>query len=105
MDDKIAIIVWRCLLGEIYPAIRAIAVKYADETLTITYYLDRHPTPSDEESASVLATNIFAASGNLLFKEVVFDCQFSDLSFKDMDHMDGFVYCRREYDIDDVLPQ
>lgn len=52
------------LLGEIYPNIRAIAVKYrGDSTLLIRYYLDRQPTDFDFERINSVAVSLDALGG------------------------------------------
>jgi len=88
---------WRALLGEIYPSIRAIALGLDDDNgLLIRYYLDRKPIDMDEESLEIVATNFSALAGQQLVNHVEIDCQFSDVSFGALDMLNGFIYCRRE---------
>lgn len=62
--DWLVLCVWRALIGEIYPSIRAIALSLVDDrTLLICYYLDRQPTDFDWGSLEVVATNISASIG------------------------------------------
>ncbi|MBB3523958.1 colicin [Rhizobium redzepovicii] len=91
--------IWRNLLGEIYPAIRAIAVEFDEKALLIRYYLEREPTEFDIESAEVLSTNVFASAGPELIERIDTECSYATRLFKDLDALSGFVYCRREYDM------
>ena len=56
------------LLGEIYPAIRAIAAEFVGKTLLISCYLEREPTDFDFESIEVLATNISTSTSGIDFE-------------------------------------
>lgn len=87
------------LLGEIYPQIRAIAVRYSEsKVLLIRFYLDRHPTEFDKESIEVVATNLDATAPSDLLSKIDLECLLSEELLKDVDSLDGFVYARREYD-------
>lgn len=49
------------LASEIYPKIRAIAVRYKNkDEILIRYYLDRKPTDFDKENIEVVASNFDA---------------------------------------------
>lgn len=99
LPDWIVLSVWRALLGEIYPSIRAIAVAFSDDqVLVIRYYLDRVPTEMDYESMEVVATNVSASTGTISIKRVDLDCQYSTIPIGQLDGLDGYVYCRREYE-------
>ncbi|MBY4610986.1 colicin [Rhizobium sp. 9T] len=91
--------IWRNLLGEIYPAIRAIAVEFDEKSLLIRYYLEREPTEFDIESAEILSTNISAFVGSEMVERIDTECFYATRPFKDLDALSGFVYCRREYDM------
>lgn len=98
LPDWLILSVWRSLLGEIYPSIRAIAIELSEQrALRIFYYLDREPEEEDYESIEVLATNISAAVGADQISSIDVACEYSQLRFKDLERYDGFVYCRREY--------
>jgi hypothetical protein len=86
------------LIGEIYPAMRAIAVGFSDaRALTVRVYLDREPTEDDEESLScVLGVLLSNTSSNDEITSVVEECMFSELRLGELDPLDGFVYVRRE---------
>jgi len=89
------------LLGEIYPSIRSIAVRYKNnKDLIIRYYLDREPTDFDYESIEVVATNLDSTSPSGLVKKLETECVFSDKEINSLDALDGFVYARREYDLE-----
>ena len=95
--------VWQSLLGEIYPEIRAIALRYdADNNLLIRYYLDREPIDDDFESIKCVATNILAhTSSNKEIKNLKEEAVFSTERLADLDILDGLVYARREYTLDE----
>lgn len=100
VPDWILLAMWRALLGEIYPSIRAIAVKFDEKgCLLIRYYLDRQPMELDKESLEVVATNVSASVGPNLIERIELECQFTSVSFGALEALDGFVYCRREYDL------
>ena len=95
------------LIGEIYPEIRAIAVEFTEEKkLTVRYYLSREPTEGDWESLSVVMASIISnTSSSEEIKEIVEDCIHSDLLLRDIDVLDGLVYARREYCLDEIKSQ
>ncbi len=87
------------LLGEIYPAIRAIAVGYSDSgAVLIRYYLDRKPEDFDLESLDVVATNLDALGGKMKeIQKIDVESVYALGPKRDMDSLSGFVYSRREY--------
>lgn len=91
--------IWKALLGEIYPEIRAIAVKFTDEReLTIRYYLDREPIEDDYESISCVVTNILSnTSSNEEISAVKEEIFFSRDVIRNLNILDGLIYARREY--------
>lgn len=100
IPDWLIICFWRALLGEIYPSIRAIAIAQStNHVLTIRYYLDREPIDLDYESIEVLATNVSAAVGRDVIKHIDVDCQFAAAPVGALEVLDGFIYCRREYEL------
>ena len=100
LPDWLIVTLCRALLGEIYPSIRCIAIKYTEEkVLFIRYYLDRTPTDMDYESIEIVSTNISSEIGLDLIKEIEIDCQSSSSPIRKIDPLDGFIYGRREYDI------
>jgi len=87
------------MLGEIYPAIRGIAVSLTEEGhLRLRMYLDRIPTEYDLESIDTIATNLDAAIGKEKISKIDIECEFSERYSRDIESLDGFVYFRREYD-------
>ncbi|MCA8866284.1 MULTISPECIES: hypothetical protein [unclassified Halomonas] len=91
--------VWQALIGEIYPEIRAIALRYdANKNLLIRYYFDREPTEDDVESIECVITNILAhTSSNEQIRNIEEEAIFSEQKIADLDLLDGLVYARREY--------
>jgi len=92
------------LIGEIYPEIRAIAVGFTSERkLTVRYYLNREPTEGDWESLSMILTQIEAGtSSSDEIKELNEECIYSEQLLRDIDVLDGLVYARREYCLDEI---
>ena len=90
--------VWNSLLGEIYPAIRAIAVSFSDKKeLIIRYYLNREPSECDFENIEVVITNILANTSSASeITKVQAECLFSKEPLNKLDPLDGFVYAKRE---------
>jgi hypothetical protein len=101
LPDWLVVSIWRALLGEIYPHIRAIAVGLSPEkVLILRYYLDREPVDFDSESISVVAINVSSSLPLDLVGRIDVDCQYSSLPFGKLDCLDGLIYCRREYDLE-----
>lgn len=99
VPDWLMLAVWRALLGEVYPSIRAIALRFdEDGCLLIRYYLDREPIEMDDESLETVATNLSAATGRGQVARIELDRKFAIDRLGSLDELDGFVYCRREYD-------
>lgn len=100
LPDWLIVCVWRAMLGEIYPSIRAVAIGLsANRTLTIRYYMDREITEMDQESIEVVATNISASTGLEAIAHILVDCQYTTAPIGTLDYLDGFIYCRREYEL------
>lgn len=101
LPDWLILWIWRALLGEIYPNIRAIAASFSGgDELIIRYYLDRQPTDFDFESLGYVMTYVLsAAPSNEVIKSVKEECEYSAASFGELEVLDGLVYARREYDI------
>ena len=87
------------LLGEIYPAIRAVAVGFTDSrVMTLRVYFDQEPTDDDRENMSCVLTEIFAnTSSNDEIVSVTEEYLFSDKPLGQLEVLDGLVYARREY--------
>jgi len=103
LPEWLVLWVWQALIGEIYPEIRAIALRYdADKNLLIRYYFDRDPTEDDLESIECVITNIFAhTSSDEEIKNIKEEAVFSNERMADLDVLDGLVYARREYSSND----
>lgn len=100
LPDWLIVCIWRALLGEIYPSIRAIAVALAENrTLTIRYYMDREVNEMDHDSMEVVATNISASLGSDEIAEIELECEYSTVAIGRLDCLNGFIFCRREYDL------
>jgi len=53
------------LIGEIYPEIRVIAVRFSeDNELLVRYYLDREPTEDDYDSVNLLISEVLAQTSS-----------------------------------------
>lgn len=90
--------------GEMYPQIRAIAVSYTPEnkTMLARFYLDREPTDFDQESVNEILSYLAGKYGSQSkVLKILDECVFSDALIKDLDALDGFIYTRREYEMQD----
>jgi hypothetical protein len=101
LPDWLILWIWRALIGEIYPNIRAIAASFTENNeLIIRYYLDRHPTDFDYESLGYVMTYVLSsAPSNEVVKTIKEECEYSIAPFGELEVLDGLVYARREYDI------
>ncbi|CAG5070181.1 hypothetical protein DYBT9623_02921 [Dyadobacter sp. CECT 9623] len=91
---EVLISIQRALLGEIYPAVRGVAVGYdANVKLKIIYYLDRDPEEEDYENISDVAGEVLA---DINFSEVEEQCIYSKESFSNLDCLEAWVYIRKE---------
>lgn len=100
IPDWLLLCIWRALLGEIYSAIRGIAISLSsDNILTVRYYMDRDPLDFDHESMEVVATNISSLVGLDKVSRIELECEHAFGPIGRLDCLDGFVYCRREYDM------
>lgn len=98
--DWLVLCVWRALIGEVYPALRTIAIALSDDRrFLVRYYLDRPSTDFDWESLEVVAINTLASIGQDKISYVDLDCKFVLGSIGCLECRDGFIYCRREYDL------
>lgn len=91
------------LISEVYPQIRAIAVAYSETNeLTVRYYLDRTPSDFDYESLSMVVGEVLSnATSSSEIAAVTEECVYSGQRMSDIDRLDGLVFARREYDIQD----
>jgi len=92
--EQIRLVLQISLLGEIYPAIRAIAFDYVviDKRFTLRYYLDREPVDDDFEKISVVMTEFIANFSYQEFDELEEDCLYSNLPMSELSPLSGFVY-------------
>ncbi|MEP1921416.1 MAG: hypothetical protein ABJJ43_00185 [Ekhidna sp.] len=91
-------------VGELYPQIRAIAVSYSVESKIIfaRFYLDRDPTEFDKESINEILSYLAGRYGDQSkVSKILDECVFSNAPIKDLDALGGFVYTRREYEMQD----
>ena len=91
--------VFSALVTEIYPEIRAIAIKFSETNeLLLRYYLDREPTEFDYDSIDMVMSEILAntsSADDITYHQV--ECIFTEEDMKKLDRLDLFVYARREY--------
>lgn len=100
IPDWLLLCVWRALLGEIYSSIRGVAISLSENNiLTIRYYLDRESLDFDHESMEVVATNISSFVGLDKVFRIELECEHASGPLGKLNCLDGFVYCRREYDM------
>jgi hypothetical protein len=98
LPEWLVLWIWRALLGEIYPEVRAIAVRFTDEKeLTIRYYLDREPTEDDYESIGCIITDVFSnTSSKNEISAIHQEARYSQTRIGNLDILDGLIYARRE---------
>jgi hypothetical protein len=86
------------LIGEIYPEILAIALKYCRTTraFLVRYYLDREPIEEDYSIFELPRFEIHAAYDIALFNTSDLELIFSDEPMDKLDQLDGFVFARKE---------
>ena len=103
LPEWLVLWVWQALIGEIYPEIRAIALRYdADKSLLIRYYFDREPTEEDSECIECVITSIMAHTSSIdQIRNIEVEAIFSEERMADLDVLDGLVYARREYSLND----
>ena len=95
---------WVCsaLVSEIYPEIRAIAIKFSESReLLLRYYLDREPTEFDYDSIDMVMSEILAntsSASDITYHKT--ECIFAEKHMQELDRLDLFVYARREYALD-----
>ncbi len=91
------------LISEVYPQIRAIAVAYSEtKELTVRYYLDRSPSDFDYESLSMVVSEVLSNTTSASeISSVTEECVYSYQRMADIDRLDGLVFARREYGIQD----
>jgi hypothetical protein len=106
LSSTLKIWLQEALIAEIYPQIRAIAVGFSsDRKLTIRYYLDRAPIDFDYESLGMVVSEILSKTSSADdISAVTEECVFSKDSQADLDRLDGFLYARREYEMQDNQP-
>ncbi|WP_413208504.1 hypothetical protein [Rhodospirillum sp. A1_3_36] len=100
---------WLCLsfqsalISEVYPQIRAIAVAFSETNeLKVRYYLDRNPSDFDYESLSMVVSEVLSnTSSDSEIVSVAEECIYSNQRMSDIDRLDGLVFARREYEIQD----
>ena len=58
---EVLVAVQQALLGEVTPNMRAVGLSYGDQSIKVRIYLDGETTEGDEESASLVETELMAA--------------------------------------------
>ncbi|MCP3660100.1 MAG: colicin [Bacteroidetes bacterium] len=103
LDIKLSLQI--ALLGEVYPALRMVVFKFDKENklFLLRYYLDREPREADYENISIVsaeATSLFEITIFEILKE---ECIYSDKPHGKLDPLDGVVYARKEYELEELL--
>ncbi len=84
------------LSGEIYPDIKAIAVKLSGENrLLMRWYLDREPNEDDIANMEVVATNFGWGPPEMNISGFDIECVWGKGFLRDLDALDGFIYARK----------
>ena len=98
LPDWLFIVVAGTLTGEIYPAIRAIAVGYSPKSKVLLFraYFDREPTKDDIENMEVVVTNISSTTNRDQIATAEIECIHSKALMGALTHwMDSFSRDRK----------
>lgn len=96
LPDDLIVGCWSAV--DIYPAIRAVVLKYNKdiEHLLMRYYLDRVPLEEDYEAIDVFAFT-FSAQSDMPIVDIDTECVYSTESLSQLDCLDGFFFARQEF--------
>jgi len=95
--DQIKLAFQEALIGEIYPAIKAIAFNYEHKKLTTRIYLDRELSDVDYNNISAIVTEVIAQFSHVNFNSVKEECIYSDEPLSSLNEsIRTLVYARKE---------
>lgn len=97
VPDWLRLCLSQAIVGEIYPAIRVICVRYKERRITIRAYFDREPTDYDHDAIDVICLNMEEHCADN-FDYIDVECMYSITPIGFLEILDGVIYARREYD-------
>lgn len=86
----------RAMLGMINNHVRLITAEFDanHQKIFIKYFLDREITEDDNEDIEIMMTEVLAGYG---LYDYDYECIYSHHSSKELNHMNGAVFRRKEY--------
>lgn len=89
----------RAIIGNVKPNVRAIAIGYSHNHLTLKCYLDSTPTEQDRETLGDIAGEIASDFPPAQIPAITERCEFSDKPISKLDKLDTFIYLRPDESI------
>lgn len=84
----------RALKGNVMPNVRAIAMRYNRNQLTLKCYLDTQPSEPDHEMLSDIVGEILSDFPSNKIPQITEECMYSDEQISKLDKLDLFIYIR-----------
>ena len=86
----------RAINGNVKPNVRAIAIGYSHNHLTLKCYLDSTPTEQDRETLSDIAGEIASDFPPAQIPAITEFCEFSNEPISKLEKFDTFIYVRTD---------
>ena len=96
IPDQLVLCVWRALLGEVFPNLRAIALSFRKKVLTIRYYVDGELTEPDQESIDFVLAGVSATMDIEVVEELKFECVATRDPIGTVDPLDQLIFAKKE---------
>lgn len=86
----------RAIQGNLQSNVRAIAIGYRYNRLTLKCYLDSLPSEQDKEMLSDIAGEIISDCPHDRMPRTTEICEFSNVPISELDKLDSFIYIRND---------